>query len=99
MHVCVCVCVHVCVCVCVCVCESVCVCVFNKNDNTQENTELTLGWRLLHKSYTKFYNNVFLFVKILIDWFIKLSVYTFQNLIVISRRGNFVYHHWGLYSI
>ena len=32
---------------------------------------------------------------ILIGWFIKLSVQIFQPLIVIYRKGNFDYHHWG----
>ena len=31
----------------------------------------------------------------LIGWFIKLIVQTFQAIIVMYRRGNFVYHHWG----
>ena len=31
---------------------------------------------------------------ILIGWLIKLSVQTFQPLIVIYRRDNFVYHYW-----
>ncbi len=40
-------------------------------------------------------------LKILIGWFIKLSVtvQTFQPLISINRRGNFVYHLWGCKSI
>ena len=37
--------------------------------------------------------------KILIGWFIKLRVQTFQLLIVIYRKGNFVYHHWRCTSI
>ena len=36
---------------------------------------------------------------ILIGWFIKLSVQTFLPLILIFRRGNFVYHHWRCTSI
>ena len=32
---------------------------------------------------------------ILIDWFIKLSVQIFQPLIVIYKKGIFVYHQWG----
>ena len=35
----------------------------------------------------------------LIGWFIKLSVQTFQPLIVIYRKGNFVYRDWGCTSI
>ena len=35
----------------------------------------------------------------LIGLFIKLSVQSFQPPILIYRRGNFVYHHWGLKSI
>ena len=31
---------------------------------------------------------------ILIGWFIRFGVQTFQPLIVIYRRGKFVYHHW-----
>ena len=46
---------------------------------------------------------VFLFVglKTLWSWvnFDKLSIQTFQPLIVIYRRRNFVYHHWGCKSI
>ena len=41
---------------------------------------------------------VFLFICLtpLIVWFIKLSVQTFlQPLMVIYRMVNFVYHHWG----
>jgi len=34
-----------------------------------------------------------------IGWFIKLSVHTFQTIIVIYRMGNFVYHHWRCTSI
>ena len=36
---------------------------------------------------------------ILIGWFFKLSVQMCQRLIVIYRRGNFVYHPWGCTSI
>ena len=32
-------------------------------------------------------------------WFIKLWVKTLQPLIVMYRKGNFVYHHWGCISI
>ncbi len=32
---------------------------------------------------------------ILFSWFIQLSVQTFKPLIVMYRRGNFVYHHRG----
>ena len=35
----------------------------------------------------------------LIGWFNKLSLQTFQSLIIIYRRSNFVYHHWGYKSI
>ena len=43
------------------------------------------------------------FCLILICWFIEfivglLSVQTFQPLILIYWKGNFVYHHWGLYQ-
>ena len=34
-----------------------------------------------------------------LNWFIKLSGQTFQPLILIYRRGNFVYHHWECTSI
>ena len=55
---------------------------------------------LLHQSL-KFYYDVFLFVDLtilncqlsLIGRFIKMIVQTFQPLIVIYRRVNFVYHH------
>ena len=67
------------------------------------------GWLgcLLHW-YPNFCNKVFLirwlnnfrdFYWILIGWFIKLNVQTFQPLIVIYRRGSFVYHHWECTSI
>ena len=36
---------------------------------------------------------------ILIGCFIKLSVQTFQPLILIYRSGNFVYYYWGCISI
>ena len=36
---------------------------------------------------------------ILIGWFIKFSVPTFQALILITRRGNLLYHDWGCTSI
>ena len=35
----------------------------------------------------------------LVGWFIKLSVQTFQSLIFLHRRGNFVYHYWWCTSI
>ena len=57
--------------------------------------EGTMGC-LLHQ-YPKFYNKVFLFFGLItirtwvnFDWLAQ----TFQPLIVIYRRGNFVYHHW-----
>ena len=31
----------------------------------------------------------------LIGWFIMLSVQMFKTLIVMYRKGNFVYHQWG----
>ena len=40
-------------------------------------------------------NNFEDFWGILIGWFMKLSVQTFQPLISIYRRVNFVYHHWA----
>ena len=40
-----------------------------------------------------------LYYKIVIGWFIKSRVKTFQLLIVIYRRGIFVYHHWECTSI
>ena len=36
---------------------------------------------------------------ILIDWFMKLIVQMFQQLIVIYRSDNFVHHYWGCTSI
>ena len=33
--------------------------------------------------------------EILIGWFFSYCVLTFQPIIVIYRRGNFVYHDWG----
>ena len=44
-------------------------------------------------------NNFKDFNLILISWFIKLSIQTFQRLIIIYRRGKFVYHHWRCASI
>ena len=35
---------------------------------------------------------------IVIGWFIKLSVNTFQPIIVIFRKDSIVYHHWGCKS-
>ena len=56
---------------------------------------------LLQES-SKFYNNIFLFFGnnfgdflILIGWFFKLSVQTFQPLVVIYICVSFVYHRWG----
>ena len=67
---------------------------------------LTLDY-LLNQSQ-KFYNNVFLFVDlttlfffylILIGWLIKLSVQKFQPIIVIFRKGNFVWIYINLSAI
>ena len=33
--------------------------------------------------------------RILIEWFIRLSIQTFQQLILFYKRGNFVYHRCG----
>ena len=44
-------------------------------------------------------NNFGNFYWILIGWFIKLSFQTFQPLILIYRRVNFVYPYWGWTSI
>ena len=60
---------------------------------------------ILHLSPVFYY--VFLFVGknygefcyMLIGWFIKMSIQTFQPLNVIYRRGNFVYQHWVCPSI
>ena len=52
---------------------------------------------LFNTLVSKFYNNVFLFV--LIGWLIKLSVRTFQPIILIYRKYNYVYHHWKCTSI
>ena len=70
--------------------------------------EETLGY-LLRQS-PKFYNCVFLFVSlkvnilgglyfILIGCFIKLSVQTFQALILIYRWGNFVHHQFNAHCL
>ena len=52
--------------------------------------------------YQKFYNTeLFLFNSISLNFenwlvgFCKLNVQTFQPLILIYRKGNFVHHHWG----
>ena len=42
---------------------------------------------------------LYYFYWILIGGFIKLSVQAFLPLILIFRRGNFVYHHWRCTSI
>ena len=34
-----------------------------------------------------------------LGWFIKVSVQTFQPIIVIYRRGNLVFYHWECTSI
>ena len=52
-------------------------------------------WRFL----IRWLNNVGGFYWILIGWFVKSSVQTFQPQILIYKRGNFVYHHWGCTSI
>ncbi len=62
---------------------------------------------LLHWS-PKFYNNVFIFVSLTTLWtntefwlvgLLSLSVQTFQQLILIYRRSNFVCHYWECTSI
>ncbi len=46
--------------------------------------------------FTRWLNNFGDFNKeILIGWSIRLSTQKFQPLIVIFKRDNFVYHHWG----
>ena len=59
--------------------------------------EGTLGC-LLHCTGNKSFRKCFLigWNFILFNWFIMLSVRTFQPLIVICRMGNFVYHQWVL---
>ena len=53
----------------------------------------------------KLYNNVFLFVSLptlgtfIEFWLVDTLVQTFQLLIVIYRRGDFVYHYWWYTSI
>ena len=66
------------------------------NDSCREGT---LGC-LLHL-YPEFHNNVFLFVGLtilgtlvnFICWFVELSVQKFQPLILIYKRGKFVYYN------
>ena len=51
-------------------------------------------WAVYYTSPKKIYNNC-----LMISCFIKLSVRTFQPLILIQRRGNFVYNNWGCTSM
>ena len=79
------------------------------NVNTRYYRQAGRGERsmvcLLHYS-PKFYNMILNFwinnfveiVWIVIGWFFKLSVQTFQPLFVIYRWDNFVYHHWYLHK-
>ncbi len=55
--------------------------------------------RSLHWSPKVYYDVFLLVLKILICYFVKLSVHAFHPLLVIYRRGNFVYHHQGCTSI
>ena len=58
----------------------------------------TLVPKVLH--FLIYWLNIFgNFYWILIGWFIKLSGQMFWTLILIYRRGNFVYYHWGWTSI
>ena len=60
------------------------------------------NWGVYYTSHTvllkgfliRWLNNFGDFSLILIGWFINLSVQTFQPLIIIYRRDNFVYHYW-----
>ena len=63
-------------------------------------------WAVYYTRPRKFYNNVYLFVQqlwelllCLIGLSIKLIFKTFKSIIVIYRRGNFMYHYWGCTSI
>ena len=72
---------------------------------TYSGMEVTLDCKL--HWYPKFYSSVayslaqklYYFYWILIGGFIKLSIQSFLPLILIFRRGNFVYHHWRCTSI
>ena len=60
----------------------------------------TLVFKVLWKGFLICWlNNFGKFYWILISWFIKLSVQTFQPLIVIYNRRNFVYPHRGCTSM
>ena len=61
--------------------------------NYREGGDNELFIKLFNK-LIRLLNNFWDFNWILIDWFIKLSVQTFQLLILIYRRFNFVFHHW-----
>ena len=50
-------------------------------------------------TFSYWLNNFRDFSKILIGWFIKLNVQTFQSQNLIYRMGNFVYSHWECTSI
>ncbi len=50
------------------------------------------------QSLNRWFNNHGDFYLMLIVWFIKLSVQTFQPLIVIYRRDDFVYHHRNVHK-
>ena len=54
-------------------------------------------WLCFSYSLSYIVNNFGDFYSILIGWLIKLSVQTLHLLIVIYKRDNFVYHHWGMF--
>ena len=59
--------------------------------------ERTLGCLLPPKVFLiRWINNFEDFFKILTGWCNKLSFQTFQPLIAIYKRGNFVYNHFGI---
>ena len=70
-----------------------------KKPGGREGTLVLIPKVLLYQILIRWLNNFGNFYRILIVLFIKLSVQTFQPLIVIYRMGNFVYHHWGCTSI
>ena len=62
----------------------------------KERGDIRLFNKLVQTFYICLLNNFGEFLWILISLFNKLSVQTFQPLIVIYlQRGIFVYHHWG----
>ena len=73
-----------------------------KIETTHLQLSVTEGgdiWLFITPQSPKFYQNVSLLVRLTTLGYLGLSVKTFQTLIVIYGRCNFVYHHWKCTSI